>query len=86
MKERTVLTTAAHRAFRDDAIELLRKHAGALDAKDMLALSAHLCGQIIAMQDQRTMLPATAMEIVARNIEIGNADAISQISETNGSA
>lgn len=86
MSERVVTPTAAHRLFRSDAIELLRKHAGHLDAKDMLALSAHLVGQILAMQDQRTIVPKTAMEIVARNIEIGNQEAINQVADSKGSA
>lgn len=86
MSERLVKPTAAHRAFRDDAIALLRKHAGELDAKDMLALSAHLVGQILAMQDQRSMTPANGMEIIARNIEVGNAEAIAEVNSPAGKA
>ena len=45
----------------------------------MLALSAHLVGQIIAMQDQRKMSPAMAMEIVAKNIERGNGEVLTEL-------
>ncbi len=86
MTERLVKPSAAHRAFRDDAIALLKKHAGDLDAKDMLALSAHLVGQILAMQDQRKMTPAIGMEIIARNIEVGNAEAIAEVNSPVGKA
>lgn len=86
MNERLIKPTAAHRAFRDDAIALLRKHAGELDAKDMLAMSAHLVGQILAMQDQRKMTPAMGMETIARNIEVGNAEAIAEVNSPAGKA
>jgi len=76
--------SAEHHAFRTDAIALLDKHAGHLDKKEMLALAAHLVGQIIAMQDQRTMRPDMAMEIVARNIEVGNAEVLANLSKSQG--
>lgn len=76
MKERRVTPTPQHKAFREDVIEVLRKHAGHLDAKDMLAFASHLTGQIIAMQDQRTVTREMALEIVMRNIEVGNAEVI----------
>ena len=78
--------TAAHRAFRDDTIMLLKKHAGNLDAKEMLALAAHLVGQIIAMQDQRTVSREIALEIVTRNIEVGNAEVLSELGKSAGAA
>lgn len=78
--------TPAHRAFRDDAIALLKKHAGHLDARDVLALSAHLVGQIIAMQDQRTMTRAAALQIVTANIEKGNAEVIGNLFAEGGKA
>lgn len=79
MTERRIKPNERHRAFRDDMIEVLRKHAGHLDSKEMLALSAHLVGQIIAMQDQRVVTPALAMEIVAKNIELGNSEVIDSL-------
>ena len=84
MSERLVKPTEQHQAFRNDLIALLNKYAGHLDAKVMLALSAHLVGQIVAMQDQRTVTRALALEIVARNIEVGNAEAVAEV--TNKSA
>ena len=88
MNERLIKPTAAHRAFRDDAIALLRKHAGELDAKDMLAMSvaANMLGKLVAMQDQRKMTPAMGMETIARNIEVGNAEAIAEVNSPAGKA
>lgn len=68
--------TAQHRAFRDDILAVLDKHAGALDASEMMALAAYTVGQIMAMQDARKWTPAGAMDLVAKNIELGNAQAI----------
>lgn len=76
--------TVDHVAFRDDAIALLRKHAGHLQAVEMLALAAHLTGQIVAMQDQRTMTGAMAMEVVQNNLQIGNDEACAQLGHPEG--
>lgn len=57
-----------------------------MSAQEMLALSAHLVGQIIAMQDQRTVTPEMAMKIVARNIEQGNQEAVDGLSAPAGRA
>jgi len=86
MSERTVKPTAEHRAFRDGAINLLRKHAEHLDAREMLALSAHLVGQIAALQDQRTMTPETVLKIIEKNIELGNREAVEGLLATTGQA
>lgn len=76
--------TPAHQAFRDDAIKLLAKHAGALTALEMLALAGHMVGQIIALQDQRTTSPEMAMKVVSMNIELGNAEALREIQNPLG--
>lgn len=79
MTVKTVLPEARHRAFRDDLLALLREYAGELEATEMLALSAHIVGQIIALQDQRTMTSTLAMEIVAHNIIQGNIEAMAEL-------
>lgn len=81
-----VQPTAAHHAFHDDVVALLGKHAGHLDARDMLAIAAKLVGQIIAMQDQRTMTREAAIEILIANIELGNQEVIANLKATDGSA
>lgn len=73
------LPTDRHRAFRDDMIAVLKKHAGDLDATDMLALAAHLVGQLVAMQDQRKYTPPIIMEMVGENIEQGNREAMAEV-------
>lgn len=78
--------SSAQIAFREEVLALLKKHAGHLPAHEMLAVSAHIVGQIIAFQDQITMSPAMAMDLVSRNIEQGNAEAIAGLQKTRGSA
>lgn len=78
--------TVDHRAFRDDLLVVLNKHAGALDASDMMAIAAYTVGQIMAMQDARKWSPALAMEVVAKNIEAGNAQAIGDAHKWMGNA
>lgn len=71
--------TAAHLAFRNDALEVLRKHGALLPAPDMLAMASHMVGQIIAMQDQRKMTREMALKILMQNIEQGNSEVINSL-------
>ena len=83
MREKIVQPNPRHAAFRT---ELLDKHAGKLDASEMLALASHAVGQLIAFQDQRKMTPDLAMAVVSRNIEQGNREAMNAVSVTKGSS
>lgn len=78
--------TGAGHAFRDDWLDLLNKYVGTLDASEMLALAAYSVGQMLAMQDARKWTPEMAMEVIARNIEAGNAQAIAEASKWMGQA
>lgn len=71
---RSVAPIAEHLAFRKALEAAIADHGSTLDAIEILALLAHLVGQVIAMQDQRTMTPAMAMELVASNIQQGNSE------------
>lgn len=73
-------------AFRNDILAVLNKHAGTLDASEMLALAAYTTGQIVAMQDARKWSPAMALDVVAKNIEAGNAQAITDAHKWMGNA
>lgn len=76
MKTKVQQPSNLHRQFREDLVVVLRKYGNRLSAQEMLALSAHLVGQIIAMQDQRSMTPEIALKIVSDNIEQGNKEVI----------
>ncbi|MGE0408736.1 MAG: hypothetical protein AB7P23_05670 [Amphiplicatus sp.] len=82
MGARSVSPNEKHRAFRDDLIGVVRKHGDEMKAEELLAIAAHFVGQLVALQDQRTMTSARAMQIVAHNIEVGNAEIIDSLLQT----
>lgn len=84
MKLKTSLPTADHQAMRNELIEVMRKYGGKLRSDEVLALAAYTVGQLLALQDQRTMTPAMAMELVASNIEAGNQHAIAEVKSAGG--
>lgn len=71
-------------AFRADVLVLLDRHLGDLPREHMLAITAHLLGQMIAFQDQRRFTAAQIMDLVSRNIEAGNQSVIAPL--TNNTA
>lgn len=73
---KSVAITPQIEAFRSELLKLLDKHFGHLPSEHMLAVTSHMVGQMIAMQDQRRFTAATIMELVSRNIEAGNQNAV----------
>lgn len=86
MKTKLHSPTIDHKAFRNDMIAVMDKHAGALDASEMLALAAYTTGQIMAIQNARKWTPATVLEVIIKNIEAGNQQAIEDAGKWMGQA
>ncbi len=86
MKIKAKPPTAAHIKVRDAMLAVIRKEAADMDAIEILAIAAYTVGQLIALQDQRTVTSAMAMEIVASNIEAGNHHVVEGLSEPEGRA
>ncbi len=80
------LAKPQHEVLYQDLCKLVSKHAGNVSAQELLAVAANMLGKLVAMQDQRTMSPAMAMEIVAQNLEHGNLDVIEQLANSKGRA
>ncbi len=76
---KTVTPSPAHLAYREALIQAMRDHGQTLQAHELLAINAHMVGQLIAFQDQRTMTPDEAMRIVGQNIEQGNTEALAEL-------
>lgn len=76
MRESIKQPDARHTAYLDQLKAALGDSGKDLQAEDLLAVTSQFVGMLVAQQDQRRFSPAMAMEIVARNIEIGNATAI----------
>ena len=72
-------------AAMDDTKGVIGRHQH-LSAQHLLAVASQFVGNLIALQDQRKMTPAMAMELVSRNIEIGNQVAVESLTNTEGSA
>ena len=77
--------TAAHLAFMNDLKGAIARHTN-LNAQEMLAVTAQLVGNLIALQDQRTMTPEMPMAVVSENIEVGNRVAVEGLLNTKGTA
>lgn len=61
-----------HEVAYQELVALSLKHADKLTPLELLAIAANMVGKMIAMQDQRTMTPSMAIEIVFQNIQHGN--------------
>lgn len=84
---KTINPTAEHLAFRKALETAIAQHGQILDVFEILALISHLVGQLIAMQDQRIMTSAMALELVMINIERGKREMIEPLlTQTGGSA
>jgi len=83
---RTREPSSVAKEFNDATKALLAEFKDQLNAMEMLAVTAHLVGVLIALQDQRKVTREMALELVTQNIEAGNAEAIGSLHETEGTA
>lgn len=79
-------TSPVYEQLKDALVAALAQYGDKLTAQELLAVTSNLVGSIIACQDQSNMTPRAAMEIVTRNIEIGNKIQISSLMKTMGNA
>lgn len=61
-----------HRRMKDAVVAAMSKEVGDMPSDEMLAVLCQIVGQMIALQDQRKYTAASVMDLVSRNIEIGN--------------
>lgn len=78
------LAKPQHEVAYQDICKLVSKHADKLSAHELLAVAANMLGKLVAMQDQRVMSPALAMEIVAQNLEHGNKAVVDHLTNSKG--
>ena len=83
---KTRAPSLAAKEFNDATKALLAEYKDKLNAMEMLAVTAHLVGVLIAVQDQKKVTRDMALELVARNIEAGNAEAFESLHKTEGTA
>jgi Asp-tRNA(Asn)/Glu-tRNA(Gln) amidotransferase B subunit len=80
------LAKPEHEVAYQDLCALVNKHAAKLSAIELLAVASNMLGKLVALQDQRTISPAMAMEVVAQNIEHGNKMVLDQLMQSKGRA
>ena len=85
-KTPTKLVTPSARmiACRNAMIASIRREAADMPADQILAITAYVVGQMIALQDQRVMTPEMALDLVDKNIEAGNQDAQRELKSAGG--
>lgn len=76
MNTKTFAPSAQQLAFRGALEAAIAQHGTTLDAVELLAVTSHLVGQLIALQDQRRFTPAMVMQLVQDNIEQGNSEVV----------
>lgn len=86
MKTRIHQAKPAHEVVYQEIVALVHRHADQMTPMEILAIAANMLGKLLAVQDQRRVTPAEAMEVIARNIEEGNAEMIAQLTNTKGNA
>ncbi|MDE2426348.1 MAG: hypothetical protein KGO96_10635 [Elusimicrobia bacterium] len=69
-----------HEVTYQELADLLKRRADkGISALEVLAIAANMVGKLVAMQDQRSVTPEMAMEVVARNVEVGNQQVITNL-------
>ncbi len=86
MKSRTLTGADLARVqkAKNRIMEAAREIGDELSPEEWLATFAWITGAMVAMQDQRTMTPARAMQIVSRNVKTGNAQAMAETAGAGG--
>jgi hypothetical protein len=82
---KSVASKPEHLAFLKALEAAIAQHGQNLDAVELLALTSHLVGQLIALQNHRVMTSDMAMQIVMSNMEQGNSEAM-RLLATGGAA
>ena len=75
-----------HEVLYQELVAILRRHGDEMSSEEMLAIGANLLGKLLAYQDQRTMTRERGLEIIIKNIELGNQQAIDEVMKSRGNA
>lgn len=78
--------TPEHEILYRELVELVTRHTVNMPPIEILAIAANMVGKLIAMQDQRATSRDQAMDVVIKNLEEGNRQALEQLHNTKGNA
>lgn len=79
-----MLTRPEHEVAYQDLCKLVSKHADKLSALELLAVASNMIGKLIAMQDQRTVTRDKALDVLIKNLELGNVQVLDQLKNSKG--
>lgn len=77
-------TRPEHEVAYQDLCKLISKHADNLSALELLAVASNMIGKLIAMQDQRTVTRDKALDVLIKNLELGNVQVLDQLKSSKG--
>jgi len=75
-----------HEVLYQELAKLVGRYADKMTSEEVLAVGANMLGKLLAFQDQRTMTRERGLEIIIKNIETGNAQAVSELMKSQGRA
>jgi hypothetical protein len=84
VKTQTIAPNEKHLRFRKALENAIAQTGEELEAEELLAITAHFLGQLIACQDQRKFTTKIIMDLVSENIEQGNREAVEKLSNEIG--
>jgi hypothetical protein len=87
MSDRPLITTPpndADKALHADIGALIKRHLTPDTPERVLAIASQVVGQVLAMQDQRTMTTDQAFQIITANIEKGNVAVVQGLLDAEG--
>lgn len=87
MKTKSVAPNLKHLRYRKALENAIAQGGADLQAEELLAITVHFVGQLIAMQDRRRFTSDAVMTLVTGNIQQGNQEVLNKLlTETGGSA
>lgn len=75
-----------HEVLYQELAKLVGRYAEKMTSEEVLAVGANMLGKLLAFQDQRTMTRERGLEVIIKNIETGNAQAVAELMKSQGRA
>lgn len=73
-----------HEIAYQDLNKLISKHANEISALELFAIACNMLGKLAALQDQRTVNQKIIIDILMKNFEIGNQQAVKSLLDAKG--
>lgn len=78
--------TEADKKLHADICDFIKAHLIPDTSERALAIASQIVGQILALQDQRTMTSDKGLDLILVNIELGNQQVIKDLRSAGGRA